>query len=98
MSAGLRFAQDWSDERFHEALACRLDPATASRLQTGASIEKSIVPPTGAKGLNLAASDVSYLWQGLICHHRDGSDTGLMSSGAVLSSLAENYVGLPPER
>jgi len=24
-----------------------------------------IVPPTGAKGLNLAASDVAYLWQGL---------------------------------
>jgi len=24
-----------------------------------------IVPPTGAKGLNLAASDVGYLWQGL---------------------------------
>ncbi len=24
-----------------------------------------IVPPTGAKGLNLAASDVHYLWQAL---------------------------------
>jgi p-hydroxybenzoate 3-monooxygenase len=36
-----------------------------------------IVPPTGAKGLNLAASDVYYLWQALIGHYREGSDTGL---------------------
>ncbi|MDO9283460.1 MAG: 4-hydroxybenzoate 3-monooxygenase [Aquabacterium sp.] len=28
-----------------------------------------IVPPTGAKGLNLAASDVGYLWQGLRGHY-----------------------------
>jgi p-hydroxybenzoate 3-monooxygenase len=32
-----------------------------------------IVPPTGAKGLNLAASDVSYLWQGLVEHYRGNS-------------------------
>ena len=36
-----------------------------------------IVPPTGAKGLNLAASDVHYLSRGLIEHYRDHSDTGL---------------------
>jgi p-hydroxybenzoate 3-monooxygenase len=36
-----------------------------------------IVPPTGAKGLNLAASDVYYLWQALVGHYRDGSHTGL---------------------
>jgi p-hydroxybenzoate 3-monooxygenase len=35
-----------------------------------------IVPPTGAKGLNLAASDVAYLWQGL-CSHFAGSSTEL---------------------
>ena len=35
-----------------------------------------IVPPTGAKGLNLAASDVGYLWQGLAEHYR-GSSSGL---------------------
>ncbi len=29
-----------------------------------------IVPPTGAKGLNLAASDVHYLSEGLIAHYR----------------------------
>ena len=34
-----------------------------------------IVPPTGAKGLNLAASDVYYLWQGMKHHYGgDGSD------------------------
>ncbi len=33
-----------------------------------------IVPPTGAKGLNLAASDVFYLLQGLVGHYRRGID------------------------
>jgi p-hydroxybenzoate 3-monooxygenase len=100
-----------------------------------------IVPPTGAKGLNLAASDAYYLWQALIAHYREASDVGLedysrralarvwkaerfswwmtsllhrfpehsdfdrriqqadldylLSSRAALTSLAENYVGLP---
>ncbi len=76
----------WSDDRFWDELRRRLDAETAERLQTGASIEKSIatlrsfvaeplrfgrlflagdaahiVPPTGAKGLNLAMSDVTVL-------------------------------------
>jgi len=32
-----------------------------------------IVPPTGAKGLNLAASDVFYLYEGLLAFYREGS-------------------------
>ena len=36
-----------------------------------------IVPPTGAKGLNLAASDVHYLWQALAEHYATGSMAGL---------------------
>ncbi|GAC1526521.1 MAG: 4-hydroxybenzoate 3-monooxygenase [Ramlibacter sp.] len=36
-----------------------------------------IVPPTGAKGLNLAASDVKYLSSAFIEHYRDRSATGL---------------------
>lgn len=36
-----------------------------------------IVPPTGAKGLNLAASDVHYLSQALIEHYRERSDAGI---------------------
>jgi p-hydroxybenzoate 3-monooxygenase len=36
-----------------------------------------IVPPTGAKGLNLAASDVHYLAEALIDHYRGGSNQGL---------------------
>ncbi len=36
-----------------------------------------IVPPTGAKGLNLAASDVHYLAEGLIGHYREGRASGL---------------------
>jgi len=36
-----------------------------------------IVPPTGAKGLNLAASDVIMLSDALVGHYRGGSDAGL---------------------
>ena len=36
-----------------------------------------IVPPTGAKGLNLAASDVFYLWRGLVEHYGERSEAGL---------------------
>ncbi|RFB79528.1 4-hydroxybenzoate 3-monooxygenase [Methylovirgula sp. 4M-Z18] len=94
--------EEWPDERFWRELSARLDPALATRLQIGSSIEKSIaplrsfvaeplrygnlflagdaahiVPPTGAKGLNLAASDVFYLWQALREHYRTGSNTAL---------------------
>ena len=100
-----------------------------------------IVPPTGAKGLNLAATDVKYLFDGLVEYYQDGSEAGidryselalariwraerfswwftmlmhrfpedseitqkfqnaeldyLMNSEAGLTSIAENYVGLP---
>ena len=36
-----------------------------------------IVPPTGAKGLNTAASDIHYLYQGLKQHYREHDSTGL---------------------
>jgi len=36
-----------------------------------------IVPPTGAKGLNLAASDVAYLSDALIAYFRRGDESGL---------------------
>ena len=36
-----------------------------------------IVPPTGAKGLNLAASDVAYLSDALIAHYRSGDEAAL---------------------
>ncbi len=36
-----------------------------------------IVPPTGAKGLNLAASDVKYLSSGFVEHYRERSDAGI---------------------
>jgi p-hydroxybenzoate 3-monooxygenase len=101
-----------------------------------------IVPPTGAKGLNLAAADVRVLYQGLVEYYRTGdagaldryselclrriwkavrfswwftsimhkfsddpfahrlqlAELGYLSgSTAALTSLAENYVGLPFE-
>jgi p-hydroxybenzoate 3-monooxygenase len=36
-----------------------------------------IVPPTGAKGLNLAATDVKYLASAFIEHYRERSDAGI---------------------
>lgn len=36
-----------------------------------------IVPPTGAKGLNTAASDVYYLWQALLAYFKDSDDAAL---------------------
>jgi len=36
-----------------------------------------IVPPTGAKGLNLAVSDVHYLHEGLAAHYADGEAEGI---------------------
>jgi len=36
-----------------------------------------IVPPTGAKGLNSAASDIHYLYEALLKHYQDGDDSGL---------------------
>lgn len=36
-----------------------------------------IVPPTGAKGLNLAASDIRYLFDGLREYYQEGSSAGI---------------------
>jgi p-hydroxybenzoate 3-monooxygenase len=36
-----------------------------------------IVPPTGAKGLNLAASDVGYLWRAMVDYYRHGTTAGI---------------------
>jgi p-hydroxybenzoate 3-monooxygenase len=100
-----------------------------------------IVPPTGARGLNSAASDIHYLYQAFLDHYENGDDSGLerysdkalarvwkaqrfswwmtmllhsfpdniaydrklqqtdleylFSSRSAMTSMAENYVGLP---
>ena len=36
-----------------------------------------IVPPTGARGLNSAASDIYYLYHALVDHYANGDDAGL---------------------
>ena len=36
-----------------------------------------IVPPTGARGLNSAASDIYYLYHAMLGHYLDGDDSGL---------------------
>jgi p-hydroxybenzoate 3-monooxygenase len=45
-----------------------------------------IVPPTGAKGLNLAASDVYYLWQALRQYYADGDRQGIDNYSALALS------------
>ena len=94
--------EDWSDERFWDALKTRLPAEASARLVTGPSLEKlvtplrswvseplrhgrlflagdvaHVVPPTGAKGLNLAISDVVYLAEALASYYATGSETGL---------------------
>lgn len=47
-----------------------------------------IVPPTGAKGLNLAASDVAYLSDALIAHYKRGDDRALAAyEGKALARI-----------
>jgi p-hydroxybenzoate 3-monooxygenase len=36
-----------------------------------------IVPPTGARGLNSAASDIHYLYHAMVAHYQKGDDSGL---------------------
>ncbi|MBL8329332.1 MAG: 4-hydroxybenzoate 3-monooxygenase [Rubrivivax sp.] len=36
-----------------------------------------IVPPTGARGLNSAASDIHYLYHAMLAHYQRGDDSGL---------------------
>lgn len=94
--------EDWSDERFWDALVTRLPDEASDVLVTGPSIEKlvtplrswvseplrhgrlflagdaaHIVPPTGAKGLNLAISDVLYLAEAFDGLYRKGTEAGL---------------------
>lgn len=45
-----------------------------------------IVPPTGAKGLNLAASDVYYLWQAMLTYYAGRGEAGL--NGYAETALA----------
>lgn len=41
-----------------------------------------IVPPTGARGLNSAASDIYYLYQAMLAHYQRGDDSGLAGYSA----------------
>ncbi len=42
-----------------------------------------IVPPTGARGLNSAASDIYYLYHALVEHYKNGDDAGLENYSAT---------------
>lgn len=41
-----------------------------------------IVPPTGARGLNSAASDIHYLYHAMVAHYQQGDDSGLENYSA----------------
>lgn len=47
-----------------------------------------IVPPTGAKGLNLAVSDVYYLFEGLKSYYQEKSDQGIKDYSEKASNRA----------
>jgi p-hydroxybenzoate 3-monooxygenase len=53
-----------------------VEPLSSGRLFL-AGDAAHIVPPTGAKGLNLAVSDVKVLAAALVAHYRDGDGSGL---------------------
>lgn len=47
-----------------------------------------IVPPTGARGLNSAASDIYYLYHAMLDHYENGDDSGLDDySGKALARV-----------
>jgi p-hydroxybenzoate 3-monooxygenase len=50
-----------------------------------------IVPPTGARGLNSAASDIHYLYHALVDHYQRADDTGL--DGYSQKALARVWKG-----
>ena len=105
--------EEWSDERFWNELARRLPADVVSRLETGASLEKSIaplrsfvaepmrwgrlclagdaahiVPPTGAKGLNLAVGDVYCLAEAFVAYLKRGDEAALAAySGRCLARI-----------
>ena len=53
-----------------------LEPMSYGRLSLAGDVAH-VVPPTGAKGLNLAISDVTYLAEALADHYATGSWTGI---------------------
>ncbi len=50
-----------------------------------------IVPPTGARGLNSAASDIYYLYHAMVDHYKKGDDRGL--DGYSQKALARVWKG-----
>ena len=99
---------DWSEDRIWSEISARLSPDLADSLDTGACLDKSIVPkrsfvaepmqyqrlflagdaahivpPTGAKGLNLAGSDVYYLSRAFIEYYGTGRTDLLGAYGAT---------------
>ncbi|MGY8665826.1 4-hydroxybenzoate 3-monooxygenase [Bradyrhizobium sp. UFLA05-109] len=52
------------------------EPMSYSRLFL-AGDAAHIVPPTGARGLNSAASDIYYLYHAMLAHYQKGDDSGL---------------------
>src|SRR5712692_2661703 len=55
----------WSDERIWEEFRARLAGKDGFRLAEGPIVQKGIVAPTGAKGMNLAVADVRVLSRAL---------------------------------
>jgi p-hydroxybenzoate 3-monooxygenase len=75
------------EKTFAPLRSCVAEPMRFGRLFL-AGDAAHIVPPTGAKGLNLAVSDVMLLAEALAEHYAEGSDAGLDAySGRALARV-----------
>lgn len=111
--------EDWSDDRFWEALLKRLPEHVTRNIKTGPSIEKSIaplrsfvsepmqyhnlflagdsahvVPPTGAKGLNLAVSDIYYLSRAIVEAYKSSNTSHLENYSKIALSRVWSAINL----
>jgi p-hydroxybenzoate 3-monooxygenase len=83
---------DWSDARFWDELHTRMYDTDRTEVQEGEIFQRDlaqygqlfmagdavhIVPPTGAKGLNMAVADARMLARGMVSYFAKGSRAGL---------------------
>ena len=67
------------------------EPIRFGRLLLAGDAARNVVPPTGAKGLNLAFSDIHYLMKALSAYFADGDDSALTDySRRSVSTCVEN--------
>ena len=80
-SSRARSRRRWSPGRRSRRASRRCAASSPSRCGYGrlflAGDAAHIFPPTGARGLNSAGSDIYYLYHAMIAHYKKGDDSGL---------------------